>query len=93
MDLLGEPVGRTAGPSGGLVRRDAGEHFDLGADPNKGEHLVRYYGWYSHRQRGIRAKASAESNSESINIDRTAPDAQKPAGSGPRPGSVSTWAT
>ena len=26
--------------------------------PNKGEHLVRYYGWYSHRQRGIRAKIS-----------------------------------
>ena len=24
--------------------------------PEKGEHLVRYYGWYSHRQRGIRAK-------------------------------------
>jgi hypothetical protein len=23
--------------------------------PNKGEHLVRYYGWYSHGQRGIRA--------------------------------------
>jgi hypothetical protein len=23
--------------------------------PDKGEHLVRYYGWYSHRQRGIRA--------------------------------------
>ena len=22
--------------------------------PNKGEHLVRYYGWYSHHQRGIR---------------------------------------
>jgi hypothetical protein len=26
--------------------------------PNKGEHLVRYYGYYSHRQRGIRAKRS-----------------------------------
>jgi hypothetical protein len=26
--------------------------------PEKGEHLVRYYGWYSHRQRGIRAKRS-----------------------------------
>jgi hypothetical protein len=22
---------------------------------DKGEHLVRYYGWYSHRQRGLRA--------------------------------------
>jgi hypothetical protein len=26
--------------------------------PDKGEHLVRYYGWYSYRQRGIRAKGS-----------------------------------
>ena len=25
--------------------------------PNKGEHLVRYYGWYSHRQRGIPQKS------------------------------------
>ena len=24
--------------------------------PEKGEHLVRYYGWYSHRQRGIRVR-------------------------------------
>ncbi len=22
--------------------------------PDKGEHLVRYYGWYSNRSRGIR---------------------------------------
>ncbi len=26
--------------------------------PDKGERLVRYFGWYSHRQRGIRAKGS-----------------------------------
>ena len=25
--------------------------------PNKGEHLVRYYGWYSHRQRGFAPKS------------------------------------
>jgi hypothetical protein len=24
--------------------------------PEKGEHLARYYGWYSHRRRGMRAK-------------------------------------
>ncbi len=24
--------------------------------PERGEHLVRYYGWYSHRHRGIRKK-------------------------------------
>ncbi len=62
--------------------------------PDKGEHLVRYYGWYSHRQRGIRATAQqpGESESETITIDRSKLDAQKPTGSGPRPGSVSTWA-
>ena len=27
--------------------------------PDKGEHLVRYYGWYSHRQRGQRAKSDS----------------------------------
>jgi hypothetical protein len=24
--------------------------------PNKGEHQVRYYGWYSNKQRGVRSK-------------------------------------
>jgi hypothetical protein len=24
--------------------------------PDKGEHLVRYFGWYSYRRRGMRAK-------------------------------------
>lgn len=27
--------------------------------PDKGEHLVRYYGWYSHRRRGMCASGSA----------------------------------
>ena len=62
--------------------------------PNKGEHLVRYFGWYSHRQRGIRAKSrpADEAESEKPPIDRSALDAQKSAADGPRPGSVSTWA-
>jgi hypothetical protein len=64
--------------------------------PDKGEHLVRYYGWYSHRQRGIRAKSrtadDSDSQRENIPIDRSQLDAQKLAGDGPRPGSVSTWA-
>jgi len=62
--------------------------------PEKGEHLVRYYGWYSHRQRGIRAKAAAPGSSpscDSPSIDRTALDAKKSA-AGPRAGSISTWA-
>jgi hypothetical protein len=58
--------------------------------PDKGEHLVRYYGWYSHRQRGIRAKAG--SDSKKIPVDRTAIDAQRTSDRSPRAGSVSTWA-
>ena len=65
--------------------------------PEKGEHLVRYYGWYSHRQRGIRAKSrkadDPDTHRENISIDRSQLDAQKSAGDGPRAGSVSTWAT
>ncbi len=63
-------------------------------DAPAGLQLIRYYGWYSHRQRGIRTKAQTYSESEpdDIVIDRSAPDAQKPTSSGPRPGSVSTWA-
>ena len=26
--------------------------------PDKGEHLVRYYGWYSHRRRGMQGSGS-----------------------------------
>jgi len=39
--------------------------------PDPGEHLIRYYGWYSNKKRGLRAKsqmkeASTEDNGESI---------------------------
>ena len=36
--------------------------------PDKGEHLVRYYGWYSHRRRGRRAQQAAR---REIQIDRS----------------------
>ena len=47
--------------------------------PNKGEHLVRYYGWYSHRQCGIRAKSreAGGAESEQLSIDRSALNAAK----------------
>jgi len=32
--------------------------------PDKGEHLVRYYGWYSNKSRGMRAKAQREADGE-----------------------------
>ncbi len=66
--------------------------------PDKGEHLVRYYGWYSHRQRGLRGKShpaavsEGDSNAEEITIDRSAAGAQKSAADGPRAGSLSNWA-
>ena len=52
--------------------------------PNKGEHLVRYYGWYSHRQRGIRAKSGKSSGTDPV-IDRSASDAEQAAAAGPPP--------
>ena len=62
--------------------------------PDKGEHLVRYFGWYSHRQRGIRKKArqTGEAESDNLSIDRSAVDAQPFAAYGAGPGSMSTWA-
>ena len=62
--------------------------------PEKGEHLLRYYGWYSHRQRGIRAKhrKADEPEPATVRIDRSALKASESAASGPRAGSVSTWA-
>ena len=54
------------GPASGDLRRGAKRNFqvftalDFLAEvtqhiPEKGEHLVRYYGWYSHRRRGMRS--------------------------------------
>ena len=61
--------------------------------PEKGDHLVRYYGWYSHRHRGIQAqlRQAEEPESAAATIGRSAFDMEKPTDSDPRPGSVSTW--
>jgi hypothetical protein len=34
--------------------------------PPKGSHLVRYYGWYSNKARGVRAKAAAAAQKEAL---------------------------
>jgi len=62
--------------------------------PEKGEHLARYYGWYSHRRRGMRAKLEKDKHADDRpSIDRSALDAQRSATGGrPRAGSLSTWA-
>ena len=58
--------------------------------PEKGEHLVRYYGWYSHRQRGIRKQREQAGQAEpgKLTLDRSALDTQKPATGG----AFSAWA-
>ncbi len=42
--------------------------------PDKGEHLVRYYGWYSHRHRGLRA---AQDGSDGVTVERELLEAAK----------------
>ena len=37
--------------------------------PEKGEHLIRYYGWYSNKSRGLRAKNENAAKTEEIVID------------------------
>lgn len=61
--------------------------------PEKGEHLARYYGWYSHRRRGMRAGLEKDKHAhDRPPIDRSPLDAQRSITAGPRPGSLSTWA-
>jgi hypothetical protein len=45
--------------------------------PEKNEHIVRFYGWYSHRRRGMRTKLDkvgqpVEQEDEQVSIDRSA---------------------
>ncbi|MFB6346836.1 MAG: transposase [bacterium] len=44
--------------------------------PDKGQHLTRYYGWYSNVSRGKRARAEGEQGSETTYV-RPAPLAHK----------------
>ena len=61
--------------------------------PEKNEHVIRYYGWYSHRRRGMRAKLKqATPAHHQIPIDRTALGVEKSVGGRPAAGSPSTWA-
>jgi hypothetical protein len=41
--------------------------------PNKGEHLIRYYGWYSNKARGMRARQAAAPAADGGNQDQPAP--------------------
>ncbi len=57
--------------------------------PDKGEHLVRFFGWYSYRRRGIRAK---EASSDEVKIDRRLVDEARSAAKGQSSGAASIWA-
>ena len=57
--------------------------------PDKGEHLVRFYGWYSYRRRGMRAKQAAP---DEIKIDRSQTRGDATSPSEPKPPHLSTWA-
>ena len=39
--------------------------------PPKGSHLIRYYGWYSNKSRGMRKKAEVEASAEPSSEDAT----------------------
>ena len=41
--------------------------------PDKGSHLVRYYGWYSNKSRGMRAKAVAGADTAAADSEEDAP--------------------
>ena len=40
--------------------------------PPKGSHLIRYYGWYSNKSRGMRKKAAAEASAEASSEEAVA---------------------
>ena len=55
--------------------------------PDKGEQLVRYFGWYSYRRRGLRAK---EASSDEVKIDRRLVDEARSAAKGQSSGKASS---
>ena len=57
--------------------------------PDKGEHLVRYYGWYSYRHRGMRAK---QGSNDEIQIDRSQARAGGTSKDDSKTLHISTWA-
>jgi hypothetical protein len=62
--------------------------------PDKGEHLVRYNGCYSHRQRGIHeeGRKAGQAESDKPTIDRSAVEGQQSTADGASPGGISPWA-
>ena len=56
----------------------------------KGEYLVRYFGWYSYRRRGMRAKNASTGE---VKIDRRLVDEAGSAAKAKSSGTASSWAT
>ena len=57
--------------------------------PDKGEHLVRYFGWCSYRRRGMCAK---EAWTGEVKIDRRLADEARSAENAKSSGTASSWA-
>ena len=57
--------------------------------PDKGEHLVRYFGWYSYRRRGMHAK---EASTGEVKIDRRLVGEARSAAKAKSSGTASSWA-
>ena len=57
--------------------------------PPKGSHLIRYYGWYSNKARGMRAKAAEAARAAELPPASSGPEA---AGVRTRSRSSQTWA-
>ena len=61
--------------------------------PPKGAHLVRYYGWYSNKSRGLRRKATeAEAAAESPTGNLPSPSGRGAGGEGITRRASQTWA-
>jgi len=45
--------------------------------PDPGDHLIGYYGWYSNKTRGLRAKAEAPAAGAREPVSLAAPSAQQ----------------
>ena len=61
--------------------------------PPKGSHLIRYYGWYSNKARGMRRKAAEAAEAAAATLEPPAASSSGDAGPAPaRSRASQTWA-
>ena len=71
------------------AKHPSGRSGKLDLSPFSREHLVRYYGWYSYRHRGMRVKQAPPDEGK---IDRQHVREARSAANGQSGGTGSTWA-